>query len=208
MEPFFIGYMAAWGSACLAAIGMVGHRPRDFVITHSAYWRYLRQRWKLATFAVAGIGITLMAPYTGDPTWDHTDGALMSILTFATAPWAVGELYICVRKRRFGRSTFVALVAWLFSASWCYDLYLVIRDGMYPITWAANMAASSILYVLAGMLWNLEWRTGRGVTFGFMEPAWPDPASAAGFSKFAWFALPIMLLVAAGLAPFLWGGWG
>lgn len=82
------------------------------------------------------------------------------------------------------------------------------RDGVYPETWWANMAASSILYVLAGMLWNLEWRPGRGVVFGFMEEGWPDPAHAGGFARLAWFALPIMLMAGGLIAPFLWGGWG
>ncbi len=70
------------------------------------------------------------------------------------------------------------------------------------------MAASSVLYILAGMLWNLEWRPARGVTLGFMEEDWPEPVHAGGFAKLVWFALPIMLLVSALIVPFLWGGWG
>ena len=126
---------------------------------------------------------------------------MMSVLTFVTAPWAVGTLY---RRKHL----YVALCAWLFSASWCYDLYLVLRDGRYPDTWLANMAASSILYLLAGLLWNFEWRAGRGVTFGFLEESWPDPAHAGNFGKIVWLALPVMALAAGLILPFLWGGWG
>lgn len=208
MEPFFVAYMATWGIACALAIAMVVRRPAAFLITTVSYREYLLKPWKLVAFVLAGVGITVMAPYTGDPTWDYVDAPMMAILTYVTAPWAVGEIYRALKKKHFGQSAFVAAVAWLFSASWCYDLYLVFRDGTYPITWAANLAASSILYVLAGMLWNLEWRPGRGATFGFMEPDWPNPAHGSGFAKLAWFALPIMLLVVAALAPFLWGGWG
>lgn len=204
IEPSFTAYIVTWAAACLAAVVLVARRPRDFAITGPAYRRYLLQPWKITTFALAAVGITVIAPYTGDPSWDYFDAAMMSVLTFATAPWAVGTLYLALRGRTSARAAFVALCAWLFSASWCYDLYLVLRDGMYPLTWLANMAASSILYLLAGMLWNLAWRPGRGVVFGFMEEGWPDPAHAGGFARLAWFALPIMLVAGGMIAPFLW----
>jgi len=208
LEPFFVGYLAAWAAACAIAVALVARRPAAFEITGAAYRRYLLQPWKLATFAVAAAGITLIAPYTGDPTWDYFDALMMSVLTFATAPWAVGTLHRALRGRAGAAQAYAALCALLFSASWCYDLYLVLRDGAYPVTWWANMAASSILYLLAGMLWSLEWRPGRGATFGFLEEGWPDPAHAGDFARFAWFALPIMLLTAGLILPFLWGGWG
>jgi hypothetical protein len=208
IEPFFKAYIACWLLACLVAVALVGRRPSQFEIAGEAYRRYLLQPWKLASFAVAAIGITVIAPYTGDPTWDYYDALLMSVLTFATAPWAVGTLYRALRGQAGIAQAYVALCALLLSASWCYDIYLVFRDGMYPVTWWSNMAASSILYILAGMLWNLEWRPGRGATFGFLELDWPDPAHAGGFAKIAWFALPIMLLAAGLILPFLWGGWG
>ena len=44
------------------------------------------------TFVVATAGITLIAPYSGDPTWDYVDSVFMSVLAFATAPWVVGRL--------------------------------------------------------------------------------------------------------------------
>ena len=208
LEPFFIAYIAGWGCACLAAIVLVARRPVQFEIAGAAYRKYLLQPWKLATFAVAATGITVIAPYTGDPTWDYFDALMMSLLTFATAPWAVGTLYRASRRQSTPLQAYVALCALLFSASWCYDIYLVFRDGRYPETWLPNMAASSILYILAGMLWSLEWRPGRGVTFGFLEAGWPDPAHAGGFARIAWFALPIMALACALILPFLWGGWG
>lgn len=208
LEPFFAGYLAAWGIACVAAAALVARRPGDFTLTSAAYWRYLLQPWKVVTFLIAAAGLTLMAPYTGDPTWDYIDAPMMALLTFATAPWAVGEIYLAARRMRFSKQTFVAACAWLLSASWCYDLYLLLRDGAYPPTWFANLAASSILYLLAGMLWSLEWRAGRGAVFGFMTQDWPNPAGGASFGRLAWFALPIMALAGGLLAPFLWGGWG
>ena len=208
LETFFIGYIAAWSLASVIAAALVWRRPADFAIAGTRYRDYLTRRWKLATFTVAAIGITVIAPYTGDPTWEYYDAFIMSVLTFATAPWSIGTLYLFLRRKTGAVSAYVALCAMLFSASWCYDIYLVVRDGMYPVTWWTNLAASSILYILAGMLWNLEWRAGRGAIFGFMEPGWPDPAHADVPAKLAWYAIPIMLLVCALILPFLWGGWG
>lgn len=206
LEPFFLAYIAAWTTASAVALALVVRRPAQYEITGLAYRRYLAEPWKLVTFAIAATGITLVAPYTGDPTWDYVDAPMMSLLTYLTAPWAVGTLYRALRGRAGMAQAYVALCAMLISASWCYDLYLLLRDGAYPMTWWSNMAASSILYLLAGMLWSLEWRPGRGVTFGFMEAQWPDASHAAGFARLAWFAMPIMLLVSMMIASFLWTG--
>jgi hypothetical protein len=208
IEPFFVAYMVAWGSACVVALALVVLRPGNFSLASTAYRRYLLKPWKVTTFVLAAAGLAIMAPYTGDPTWDYYDALLMAVLTFITAPWSVGTVYRFLKRMESAKALFVALCAWFLSASWCYDLYLVVRDGTYPSTWFANLVASSILYILAGMLWNLEWRAGRGVVFGFMERDWPNPAFAGGAAKLVWYAVPIMLLVGGLLAPFLWGGWG
>ncbi len=122
------------------------------MITGLPYWRFLARPWKLTTFAVAAAGLIVIAPYTGDPTWDHVDAAFMSILAFGTAPWAVETLYRAVRDRVPRRQTFVALCVWLFSASWSYDLYLLVRDGHYPVTWwgrpFTRLAAPALLLML------------------------------------------------------------
>ncbi|MDP2795420.1 MAG: hypothetical protein Q8O25_15295 [Sulfurisoma sp.] len=208
LEPFFVGYLVFWIAASIAAAAMLAMRPRHFSLLTAGYRRFLAQPWKLGTFAVAATGMTVIAPWTGDPTWDYFDAFLMSALTFATAPWATGIFYRTAKGRETAAAIYVALCLMLFSASWCYDLYLLLRDGVYPLTWWANLKASSILYLLAGMLWNLEWRPGHGVSFAFMEPDWPHGASAALSWRLFWVMLPFMLLTTALILPFLWGGWG
>ncbi len=176
---------------------------RSFAISRPGYWRSLGEPWKLVTFAVAAAGLTLVAPYTGDPTWDYVDALFMSVLAFTTAPWATGALFLAFRRRIALQQAFVALCVWIFSASWSYDLYLVLRDGRYPDTWFANIPASSVLYVSAGLLWNLEWIPGRGAIFAFMRDDWPSPAADSRFSRIVWFALPFMLIAAASVLYFV-----
>jgi hypothetical protein len=98
---------------------------------------------------------------------------------------------------------YVASCLWMFSASWSYDLYIVVRDGDYPITWGANIAASSVLYMSAGLLWSLEWRPERGVTFGFLEKDWPAIHGRQHTRRVLWYALPFMLLATAMIVPCL-----
>ena len=78
------------------------------------------------------------------------------------------------------------------------------RDGSYPATWDSNLAASSVLYCAGGLLWNLDWRPGRGLLFAFLDEPWPDPAARAPFLRVAGFAAIFIALVAAMLLPFLW----
>jgi hypothetical protein len=198
-------YPVAWIACCLAALALFAWQPRAYAISRRDYWRYLAAPWKLATFAVAGLGITLIAPYTGDPTWDYFDAAMMAVLTFVTAPWAVATLYLCARGKLPLRQAFVAACAWLFSASWCYDAYLLWRDGYYPVTWSANLVASSILYMAAGLFWNLDWRPGRGVTFGFLEPGWPQAPGKGAFRRIVWIGIPFMALAAVLILQFVAG---
>lgn len=196
-------YMGGYLLACGVAV-LVAARDRQAISLFSAGYReFMAAPWKTVSFAVAAIGMTWIAPYTCDPTWDYFDAALMSVLTFASAPWAIGTLYLFLRGKAPATHGYVAICCWLFSASWCYDLYILLRDGEYPITWLPNIFAASVLYVAAGLMWNLEWRPGRGVIFAFMEGGWPQAAAQANFIRVLGYAMPFMILVAASVIYFV-----
>jgi hypothetical protein len=204
MENFFVCYMLAWGSACLVAAGMFIFRFNTLDITRRSYWRFLLQPWKVVTFAIAALGLIVIAPYTGDPTWDYYDATFMSVLTFATAPWAVGVLYKTVRGQRAFGDACLAGCVWMFSASWSYDLYLLLRDGEYPATWDVNIAASSVLYLAAGLLWSLAYQHNTGVVFAFMDKSWPACTQPTTFRQVVVYALPFMLIVSVAILSFVW----
>lgn len=204
MTLAFKFYLAGWMLACLLATGLALRHRRAVALFDARYWRFLLKPWKLITFLVAAVGQVLMAPYTCDPTWDHWDAAFMSLLTFATAPWSVGVLFRVARRRAPLLLGYIAVCAWMFSASWSYDLYMVHRNGYYPPTWLSNIYLSSLLYASAGLMWNLDWIQWRGVHLAFTEPGWPAPNPDPVFRKIAWLALPFMLLAAMMLLPFLW----
>ena len=197
-------YMSVWISACVVALGLVLYRPAQFSFTDVRYWRFLAQPWKLLTFSIATAGITLVAPYTGDPTWDYYDALFMATFTFISAPWSLGTLYRGLQRHACVAQLWVALCLWLFSASWSYDAYLLWRDGYYPITWTANLAASSMLYCSAGLLWSLEYQPKRGVQFAFQAADWPQAAIHQQFTRILLYALPFMLLGSSAVFYFLW----
>ena len=194
--PWCWVYLGVWASACLLAVAMVARRRREYALLDRAYGRFLLAPWRLGTFTLAAIPLALVAPYSGDPTWDWFDALFMAGLTYLTAPWAVGTLWRVMRGLQPARQAYVAACAWGFSASWSYDLYLVVRDGAYGVTWLDNLAASSVLYLFAGLLWSLEWRTGRGLHLAFQDPSWPRAGEPGAFGRVAILAVPIMIVVA------------
>ncbi len=203
LEPVLLGYVAAWSIACLAALVLYLRRPRVFVIGRPEYWHFLAEPWKLVTFVAGAALITLVAPYTGDPTWDYVDGFFMSVLCFTTAPWVAGTFFRAWKREATWSEVYVAVCAWLFSASWSYDAYLLWRDGHYPDTWFANLFASSVIYLSAGLFWNLEYVSGRGVIFSFMREGWPSRAREAPVWRFALYALVFALPAIAAVLMFV-----
>jgi hypothetical protein len=190
-------YIVIWASACILASWIALTGRDSFSFFHRDYWNFLFKPWKIVTFVIAAAGMTIISPYAGDPTWDYVDAFFMSVLTYFSAPWAIGTIYKVIQRELPLRQAYVAFCFWMFSASWSYDLYLVFRDNAYPVTWFSNMLASSGLYVLAGLFWNLDWVKGKGITFSFKETGWPDVSPGSVFSKIIWVALPFMLLVAS-----------
>jgi hypothetical protein len=197
-------YLVAWSLATGIALAVAYAQRRRLSLFSGAYRALITVRWKVITFAVAMAAMMLVAPFTGDPTWDAWDAGLMAVLTYLTAPWSVGVLVLAARRRVPGSQAYVAAVLWMVSTSWSYDLYILLRDGAYPAAWQSNIALSSVLYACAGMLWNLEWRPGLGVTFAFLQPGWPAPPADRRFGRLAWTAAPLMALAAALILVFVY----
>ena len=195
-------YTISWVFLLVVATAQIISRRHDSSLLSRSYWQFLFTKWKVLTFFVSGSFITLIGPYTIDATWDYVDGAFMSLLTFLTAPWAVGSIYrrlVGIDKKTL---LFAPVCLWLFSASWSYDIYLFIRDGSYPPTWFSNLILSSILYFSAGLFWSLDWKPEKGVVLSFREVSWPV-ASKISFLKIIWFAIPFAIIALILTAGFL-----
>lgn len=183
-------------------INVLRHRPLPMLFS-TDYRDFIFTRWRVVTFFVAAVPLIFIAPYTGDPTWDYFDAGFMAVLTFLTAPWAVGTIYRFLKKKESIRTLIFVFVCWMFTASWSYDLYILLKTGSYPETWAANILASSGLYASGGLFWSLKWKKGEGATFSFMHDNWPDREEDSQIIRILLWGLPFMALFGAMLIYFL-----
>jgi len=169
-----------------------------------SYLIFISKTWKLITFIIAFISFNLIGPFSGDPTWDLYTSSAMSLLTYLSAPWSVGIFYKFLKKNTDKTKLFIAFIALMFSVSWCYDWYLVIKIGRYPETWLANIFLSSIVYIAAGFYWNIEFRLKKGITLAFIYDDWlKSENSDYTFKKIWWVILIITLPVAILFLSFL-----
>ncbi|MBJ6725260.1 hypothetical protein [Geomesophilobacter sediminis] len=189
-------YLATYCTLTVFAFALIVINRRSCILLQPDYRRFLAVRWKVVTFLLGAVGTSIIAPYTGDPTWDYYDAFFMSTFTFLSAPWAIGIFWKALRRQCRWWELYCAVCLGLFSASWSYDLYILLRDGSYTPMWRENLYASSFLYLLAGLFWNLEWRTGRGATFAFFHAGWPSAPEKHPIGRIIWYILPVSLVVA------------
>jgi hypothetical protein len=119
-----------------------------------SYLRELRRPWKLATFAIGMGWLVYGALNYGIGDWNLGDSLIMGGLTYLTAPWSVRTLLVCLRegpKYWWVWSVAALLVGWAV-VDGSYLLYNVLSH--HPTYRWANFYASSLLYLLAGAVWQ------------------------------------------------------
>ncbi|MCS4088520.1 hypothetical protein [Rhizobium sp. BK176] len=193
--PFLV-YLVIW-IAVSAAVFVGAAMDRRIRSEMRAYLGFLCMPWKIAVLVPAALFVTFAGQFAFDDTWDVVTGGGMSLLTYMTAPWAVGMSYLVATGRRPLRHAFIALVACLFSASWFYDGWLLLRDGHYTPMWLPNLLLSPFLYVAGGALWNLEADAEGKPIFGFFRKDWPAPPKPPQVGRrLAMVCLPPIMVVA------------
>lgn len=194
-SEFLKNYAAGWVMFCGLAVVLAWFRRRSLAEDAQRYFDLLRVRWKLLSFVPALLFVTFAGRLTNDPTWHILCGG-MALLTFITAPWAVGVCCCVLRGRRHWADGFIAVALWLFASSWFYDGDLFPRDGRYTDYWLGNLLISPFIYLAAGLLWNLEARPTGGVRFRLLRHDWP---SAPEYQRFLPLFLASIPLVAVGV---------
>ena len=117
LTPAFTAYLTAYSFACIVAAFLMYRERHALILFQQNYRRYMASTWKIVTFVIAASGMIIIAPLTGDPTWDYFDAAFMSVLTFLTAPWSVGTLYLAFKGKVKPSHAYIAVCIWMFSAS-------------------------------------------------------------------------------------------
>jgi hypothetical protein len=196
-------YTVCWVCFCLIAVGILLADRKRLAPELRPYVRFLCVPWKLCIFIPALLFITFAGHFTDDETWDIVTGCMMSIFTYATAPWSVGLVYQVFRGKRPPQYLIVAIAFCLFSSSWCYDAYLYLRDGHYTVRWLGNLMLSPIMYTAGGLLWNLEPKNGLFASFSFLRPDWPEPAADNSFRALLPIAMTLIALVGSMLFSYV-----
>ena len=196
-------YLVAWLAVCVVATALAvkGVRLRGADVL-----AFLRAPWKVAVFAPAIVFTTFAGRFTDDETWDVVSGGGMSVLTVLTAWWSVGAAVQVWRRVRPPSHLVVAIAVGLFSSSWFYDGYLLLRDGAYSQRWLGNLMLSPTIYICAGLVMNLELRD-RKLAFAFTRSDWPRPTPTTATTTWPLLVASIPMVVVA--AYFLVGfvGW-
>jgi hypothetical protein len=201
MTDFQLKYTVGWLAFCVLAFVLAIKDIRP-------HWRdelaFLTVPWKLALFVPAIVFVTFAGRFTNDETWDVVTGGGMAVLTFLTSGWAVGSAYKALHRQRPPSAFLVTAAVALFSSSWFYDGYLLLRDGVYTQRWLGNLMLSPLAYVSAGLVLNLETRS-RGIGLGFTRADWPRPASRRPSLWLVLAAAPFILVAVRVLVGFV--GW-
>tara|TARA_B100001964_G_C14150840_1_gene561955 strand:+ start:128 stop:775 length:648 start_codon:yes stop_codon:yes gene_type:complete len=201
---YFKVYIIVCLSLFLSGLYLCIKKFNQLEIFKSEYWSFLFRPWKLITFIIAFISFNLIAPFSGDPTWDLYTSSAMSLLTYLSAPWAIGIFYKFTKGKISKTILFIAFIMLMLSSSWCYDWYLVVKQGSYPETWFSNIFLSSIVYIAAGLYWNIEFRLTKGITLAFLYDDWLKSEDIDySFKKIWWVILVTTLPVAVLFISFL-----
>ena len=201
MTPLLRGYLLAWLLFCLVAVAVA---VRDVRLRLPDVRAFLRVPWKVALFVPAIVFVTLAGRFTDDETWDLVSGGGMSVLTVATSWWSVGTAVRVWRGMERPRLLLVALAATLFSSSWFYDGWLLLRDGAYTARWLGNLLLSPTVYLAAGLVLNLETREGR-LAVAFTREDWPRPVPATRSWLLVLASVPLVAVAVWILVGFV--GW-
>jgi hypothetical protein len=209
LSSFFVIYLTCWISFCIIALCILCIERKRLARELRIYFGFLCMPWKLWIFAPAFLFVSFAGPYTNDETWDFVTGSGMSILTYITAPWSVGLIYQVAVGKRPLRYLVVAIALLLFSSSWFYDAYLVWRDQAYTHRWAGNLMLSPIIYVAAGLLWNLEAKPQMSFSdrfdwrFSFVRSDWPIRPSNTQFMPLIKAMIPLIFIAMFVLIAFV-----
>ena len=196
-------YTTCWVTFCLFAVAIMINDRKQLRTEWQQYFQFLCAPWKLAIFIPAFIFVTFAGRFTDDETWDIATGGVMSLLTFITAPWTLGLVYQVLKGKKSPRYLVVAVALCLFSTSWFYDTYLLLRDGHYSTRWLGNLMLSPIIYICGGLLWNLEAKNRFFAGFSFLREDWPLPPQDKSILPLLPIALPLVAVAGSMLISYV-----
>lgn len=203
-------YITSWVILTLIWIFLLIKNHKEIILFHKDYFSFLLVRWKIVTFLLATSLLSLISTFGFDPSWDIPETIIMWSLTYLTAPYVIWIIYRFFRFRNIKISElYISVIILIFTSSWFYDAYATIfLLGFYPPMFLANLWLSPFFYVLAGMLWSLDYKDKKWIIFAYTETNWLDYKwTNWWFKKIFLYTIPIMLFMIVVFGWFVVENW-
>ncbi|MEE8540168.1 MAG: hypothetical protein V3S66_00800, partial [Desulfobacterales bacterium] len=123
---------------------------------------------KFFIYVAGSLLLIVPVPYLNFHSWDYPIAVFQPVLSYLSAPWAVGVFYRAIKRITRRGELYVAFCMMLFTGSWSVETYLLFRDGYYMPDWLQNIPIGICCYLFVGLLWNIEWKNGLG-KFTFID---------------------------------------
>jgi len=193
-------YFYTWVILVIFTFILLFIKRKDNILFRKEYISFLFVKWKIIVFLLSLFLISWVWLLWFDLTWDLWISIIMSILVFYTSPYSVWIFYrFLIWIDRNYINLFFAIILSFFSSSWFYDWYnYFILLWFYPPTWYANIFYSIPLYILAWMLWNLNYSKSKWMFFSFSTNKWISEKQKFEFKKFwVYITVPWLILLSS-----------
>ena len=163
-------YILIFSALSLACFAVIAFKWRALRIFTRGYWRFILTPTKIGIYVLGTLGLVAFAFIRPHTYWDMPICLFQPLLAFLFAPWSVAVF--CKKIRGDQTSVlelFVASCLMLIAASWAVELYIALRDGQYMIGWMVNLISGIIIYLVVGLLWNVDWREKENASKFWLE---------------------------------------
>lgn len=167
---------------------LITKRKKILLFTRG-YVNFILKKLKIIIFLTAFLLLTIIANLWLDPTWDNIETIIMSLLTYFTAPYSIWTIYRYIKwlNKNF-YEFYISIILLFFSSAWFYDIYVYLFIlWEYPLTAFSNLFLSPFFYILAWMIWSLDYSKKDWVILIFSKTEWID------FKGEKWWVLKIFL---------------
>lgn len=198
MDLFIKLYLTIWIILTTAWLLLIIKKRKYIVLLQKDYIEFISKKWKFILFLIATFFLSYISTFWYDPTWDIPETIIMALLTYYTAPYSSWIIYRYIKwlNKNF-YELYIAIILVFFSSAWIYDIYaMIFLIWEYPLTAFANLWLSPFFYLLAGMMWNLDYRKDLGVVFVCNYKEWINFSwDENSFRKIFIYTLPMLIFM-------------
>jgi hypothetical protein len=171
---------------------------KDIILFKKDYTLFLAKKWKVWLLMIAMLSLCYVSTLWYDPSWDIPETIIMSLFTFYFSPysiWIFHRYFNWMNKNKI--ELYIAIILMFFSTCWFYDFYsMIFLLWYYPPMAFSNLLLSPFFYILAWIMWNLDYKTKTWIIFTCNEKEWINLKwDDWNFKKIFIYILPIIIFM-------------